>query len=308
LVAVQSERRAQPADRPAGKVIDKRVAALKRFAISITVFNIVGRLWLGFETSWAAVVVALVAAYAVELLLESIHAWSTGQPPRYRGGLRPLVIFLLPAHIGAMAISMLIYPGDALWPFCFAVVVAGTSKFLFQVPIKGRMRHFMNPSNLGIAATLLLFPWVGVGLPYQFTETTAGILDWIIPIAIFASGLLLNYKLTGKMPLVLSWIGFFALQAVLRGLSPEVSLLGALAPMTGLAFLLFTTYMITDPGTTPIRPRDQVFFGAAAAAVYAGFMLIHVAYGLFYCVVVVCAVRGGYHWWRHLRTRRTAAA
>jgi hypothetical protein len=109
------------------------------------------------------------------------------------------------------------------------------------------------------------------------------------------------------MPLVLGWIGFFALQAVLRGLSPSVSLTGALAPMTGLAFLLFTTYMITDPGTTPSRPRNQVIFAAACAAVYAAFMLVHVAYGIFYCVVLVCAVRGAYWWARVWRERRTAA-
>jgi hypothetical protein len=290
-------------EQPAVKVVDKRVAALKRFAISITIFNIVGRLWLGFETSWAALAVALATAYSTELLLEYVEARAAHRQPRFAGGLKPFVVFLLPSHIGATAISMLIYPGGALWPFCFAVAVATGSKFLFQAPVQGKMRHVFNPSNLGISGTLLVFPWVGVGLPYQFTETVSGPLDWVIPLAIFASGLMLNHKLTGKMPLVLSWTGFFALQAVLRGIDPSVSMVGALAPMTGLAFLLFTTYMITDPGTTPVRPRDQVLFGAACAAGYAGFMLVHVAYGIFYSVVIVSAVRGAYHWIAHWRTR-----
>lgn len=301
-VAVKTE--IPTVEQSAGKVIDKRVTALKRFAISITVFNIVGRLWLGFETSWAAMVVALATAYAMELILEFVDAKSKGRAPRFQGGIRQLAVFLLPAHIGAMAISMLLYPGGQLWPFCFAAAVATGSKYIFQAPIGGKMRHFFNPSNLGISATLFFFPWVGVGLPYQFTEMVSGILDWILPLGLFASGILLNSKLTGKMPLVLSWMGFFVVQAILRGLDPSVSILGALAPMTGLAFLLFTTYMITDPGTTPVRPRNQVIFGAASAAAYAGFMLLHIAYGIFYCVVVVCAVRGAYHWIVHWRTRR----
>lgn len=288
----------------AGKPKDKRVAALTRFAISITIFNIVGRLWLGFETSWAALVTCLVTAYSCELLLEYADAVSNRRRPRFTGGgLKGAVIFLLPAHIGATAISMLIYPSEDLWPFAFAAAVAVCSKYLIQAPIGGRMRHVLNPSNVGISAALLLFPWVGVGLPYQFTETTDGILAWVIPLGVFSSGLMLNWKLTGKMPLVLSWVGFFALQAVLRGLSPAISMRGALAPITGLAFLLFTTYMITDPSTSPTRPRNQVFFGAACAAGYAVFMLAHQVYGIFYSVVIVCAIRGAYHWFMYWRSR-----
>ncbi|GIF46428.1 hypothetical protein DFJ67_4915 [Asanoa ferruginea] len=308
MVAEEVLTRSAAPSAPAPKVIDKRVAALKRFAISITVFNIVGRLWLGFETSWASLCVALLTAYTAELFFEFVDAKASGRRPRYEGGLRSFVIFLLPGHIGAVAISMLLYPGGELWPFVFAVTVASAGKYLFQAPVNGKLRHVLNPSNLGISATLLVFPWVGVGLPYQFTETTSGIVDWIIPLALFASGIMLNSKLTGKMPLVLSWLGFFALQAVLRGLDPTVSLVGALAPMTGLAFLLFTTYMITDPGSTPVRPLNQVAFGAACAACYAGFMLLHIAYGIFYSVVVVCAIRGGYLWFRHWRGIRTQRA
>jgi hypothetical protein len=290
------------------KVKDTRVEALTRFAISITVFNVVGRLLLGFETSWAALTVTVATAYSTELLLEYVDARANGRRPRFAGGLKQLVIFLLPPHIGAFAISMLIYPGQDLWPFCFAAVVATGGKYLIQVPIAGKMRHVFNPSALGISATLLLFPWVGVGLPYQFTETVPGWLAWVIPLAVFASGLMLNWKLTGKMPLVLSWIGFFVVQALLRGLDPTISTRGALAPMTGLAFLLFTTYMITDPSTSPARPRNQVIFGAACAGGYAAFMLAHQVYGIFYSLVIVCAIRGAYHWLAYCQTRRRPAA
>lgn len=308
MVIVSLLNRTQKSTPSARKIKDPRIEALKRFAISITVFNIVGRLWLGFETSWAAATVCLVTAYSTELLLEYVDAKTHDRQPRFAGGPKPLATFLLPSHIGAMAISMLLYPGQALWPFAFAVAVATCSKYLIQAPVAGKMRHVLNPSNLGIAATLLLFRWVGIGLPYQFTETVNGLLGWIIPLAVFASGLMLNWKLTGKMPLVLSWIGFFALQAVLRGLAPGMSVLGELAPMTGLAFLLFTTYMITDPGTTPLRPRNQVIFSAACAAGYAAFMMANQVYGIFYSLVIVCAIRGAYHWFVYWRTQEQPAA
>jgi enediyne biosynthesis protein E5 len=303
MVTLSLLNRTQKSTPSAKKVKDPRVEALKRFAISITVFNIVGRLWLGFETSWAAATVCLVTAYSTDLLLEYVDAKTHGRKPRFAGGPKPMATFLLPSHIGAMAISMLLYPGDALWPFAFAVAVATCGKYLVQAPVNGKMRHVLNPSNLGVATTLLLFNWVGIGLPYQFTETTDGLLAWIIPLAVFASGLMLNWKLTGKMPLVLSWMGFFALQAIIRGLVPGMSVRGELAPITGLAFLLFTTYMITDPGTTPVRPRNQVVFGAASAAGYAGFMLANEVYGIFYSLVIVCAIRGAYHWVVYWRTR-----
>jgi len=35
--------------------------------------------------------------------------------------------------------------------------------------------------------------------------------------------------------------------------------------MTGVAFVLFTNYMITDPGTTPMAGRAQFMFGASVA-------------------------------------------
>lgn len=298
----------KPAVAKRAKAVDKRVAALRRFAISISVFTIVGHIWLGFETSWASVVVVLSVAYSTELALEYLEARLNRRSPRFAGGIGRLVTFLLPSHIGALAIAMLIYPGGELWPFAFAVCVATCAKYIVQAPVTGRMRHVFNPSNLGISATLFAFPWVGIGLPYQFTADVTTWLDWAIPIGVFASGLLLNWKLTGKLPLILSWMGFFALQACLRGLSPDVSMLGAFAPMTGLAFLLFTTYMITDPGTTPVRPRNQVIFGAACAAAYAFFMLTNIVYAIFYSLVVVCAVRGAYLWAVELMKRvRTPA-
>jgi hypothetical protein len=62
--------------------------------------------------------------------------------------------------------------------------------------------------------------------------------------------------------------------------------------MTGVAFVLYTNYMITDPGTTPSRPRNQVFFGLGVAASYGLLVELHIVFGMFFALVITCAVRG----------------
>ena len=275
---------------------DPRVAALRRFAISITVFTIVGHFALGFEQSWAQPAVALATAYVLELALEGLDAWCAGRRPRFRGGVGALVTFLLPAHISALSIGLLLYANDRVWPFVFAAAIAVGAKFVLRAPVAGKPRHFLNPSNLGIAVTLVLFPWVGIAPPYHFTEYTSGALDWIIPIAVLFSGLALNLQLTQKGPLIAGWLLGFAAQAVVRGAFTDIATVAALVPMTGAAFILFTNYMITDPGTVPVRPRNQFVFGVAAAAAYGVLVAAHVVFGLFFCLVAVCALRGALLW------------
>jgi len=274
--------------------VDKRIKALRRFAMSITALNIVGHLFLGFEQAYLTPVVAVLTAYALELGFESIEARLHGRAPRYVGTPRfgHFVDFLLPAHISGLACAMLLYGNDRLMPTIFAVTVAVTSKYVFRVKIGNSWRHVLNPSNFGIAAVLVLFPWVSIAPPYHFTEWTGGIVDWLIPLAILMLGTMLNVKLTGKWPLILGWVGGFVLQAVIRTTIFDTSLIGALLPMTGVAFVLYTNYMITDPGTTPFKPARQVAFGLSVAAVYGVLVSFHIVFGLFFALVIVCAVRG----------------
>jgi hypothetical protein len=62
--------------------------------------------------------------------------------------------------------------------------------------------------------------------------------------------------------------------------------------MTGLTFLLYTFYMVTDPATTPVGKRAQVAFGLSVATVYGLLMVTHVVFGLFFALTLVCTVRG----------------
>jgi hypothetical protein len=274
-------------------MMDLRRAGLRRFAIAISILNILGHTVFGFEQSWATPFVALAAAYSTEMLLELVEARVSHRSPRFLGG-GPVrfIDFLLSAHIGGLAVGMLLYANQRLWPVAFAAAAAIASKSLFRAPSGNGAIHFFNPSNFGISLTLLLFPSVGIAPPYHFTENLVGAGDWILPGVIICTGTLLNWRLTRRLPLIAAWLSCFVLQAVLRHWLFGARLESALLPMSGVAFILYTFYMVTDPATTPTGTRLQLVFGAAVAFTYGLLMVCHIVFGLFFALSIVCALRG----------------
>lgn len=332
-----------------------QLGGLRRFALAITVFNLLGHFWFGFEQSYAQPLASLAAAYVTQVVLDGLVAWSQHRRPAFARGFGALVNSLLSAHITALACSMLLYANDRIWVVCFASAVAIASKTLFRMPVgsaKGAWpllqfqlllflfllqtgeatsywipiaarwvpafrlavlaialvlivfvppglptRHYLNPSNFGIAVTLLLFPSVGIAAPYQFTENLGSIGDWVVPMVIICTGSFLNTWYTRRIPLALAWVGAFALQAIVSSLILWYStgycpMAARLSAMTGVAFILFTFYMITDPATTPERPGAQVAFGVSVALVYSLLLMWHIVFGLFVALVIVCVARG----------------
>ncbi|MEV0678655.1 enediyne biosynthesis protein [Actinosynnema sp. NPDC050436] len=275
----------------------KVITALRRFAISITVFNVLGYTVLGFEQPWLWPFIALATGYLVEIGLEAVSARQGGRPPRFAGnGFRGVVEFLYPAHITALAMNMLIYVNDNVWAMIFGVTVAVGAKWVLRAPVRGRLRHFMNPSNFGITVILLVFPWASIAPPYHFTEHVGTVVDWLIPVIIIVAGTMLNGMLTGRLWLITAWLVGFALQAVVRGVLLDVSIPAGLGMMTGVAFVLFTNYMVTDPGTSPSRPLSQIAFGGGVAAVYGVLTGMSIPYGIFFATAIVCLFRGGFLW------------
>jgi len=271
---------------------DLRLLGLRMFAFSITVFNIVGHTLLGFEQAWITPFIALAAAYGTEIACEVAYAISRGIAPRFLAGRGQCIDFLLPAHITGLAVGMLVYANDDPWPVAFGAALAIASKTLLRVPSGNSSRHFFNPSNFGISAVFLLFPSVGVSPPYHFSEGLSGFWDWGLPLIILAAGSMLNARATRRLPLIATWVAGFALQAVVRSFLFDTPVEAALAPMTGVAFILFSLYMISDPGTTPSGTRCQMVFGGSVAAVYGLLLSLHIVFGLFFALTIVCALRG----------------
>lgn len=298
------------AAKKAKRAADPRYLALRNFAISISAFNVFGYTLLGFEQPYIWPLFAVLAAYATEIIFELIHAWAFQHRVRFLGnGPRGMYEFLLPSHITALAVNMLLYANNQFWPVLFGVVLAVSQKHFLQAPIAGRMRHFMNPSNLGISAVLLVFgSWVSISPPYMFTEWASNYFRIFIPMVILVSGTVINAMLTRRVALIVGWMGTFFIQAFVRHWLWGVQLNTALTVMTGVAFVLFTNYMITDPGTTPSKPRAQFVFGSSVAVVYAILMQFNIVYTLFFATSIVCAGRGLGWWAAHLWRKREKAA
>ena len=293
---------------------DPRYLALRNFAISISVLNIFGYAWLGFEQPWLWPILSVLVGYTTEIVFETISAWVYRRQPKYRGnGFRGLYEALLPSHITALAVNMLLYANSQFWPVVFGIVVGVGAKHVLQAPINGRMRHYMNPSNFGITAVLLCFSeWCSIAPPYQFSENANTFFRVMIPLIIAVSGTVINAMLTRRVALIVGWMGGFFLQAVIRHWIWDVALFSAIGAMTGIAFVLFTNYMITDPGTTPSTARNQFMFGSSVAFVYAVMMQFNIVYTLFFATTVVCALRGLGWWGAHFvgkaKQRRALAA
>lgn len=269
-----------------------RLAGLRRFAIAITVFNILGHAWFGFEQAWIQPFVGVLTAYLCELWFELVDCYMQRRKPRFLGGWRNLIDFFLSAHITGLAVAMLLYSNSRLMPIAFASATAIASKALLRVAVQNGTRHFLNPSNFGISLALLLFPWVGIAPPYHFTENLHGWGSWILPGIIVLSGSFLNIKFVKRFCVMLGWAGGFLAQALFRHYIFGTPLLAALLPMTGVAFVLFSFYMVTDPATTPCQGRGQFLFGGLTGLTYGVLVCLHIVFGFFFALTLVSLTRG----------------
>jgi hypothetical protein len=289
----------------------KRSAMLRYFALwyfttLLTAWNILGHTFLGFEQAHILPLVGLATAISLQFLLEWIDARASSRKPRFAGSWADLINFLPPAIIPGLAVPMLLYPNEKLAPVMFGVGLAICSKVIFRAPVGGgKTQHIFNPSNLGIVATLLLFPWVGLAPPYHFTENLTGMWHWALPGFVLATGIIVHALFTGRLTLVLTWLAAFVVQGQLRSWYFGMSWIVPLTPMTSAAFMVFTLYMIPDPATTPISRPRQALFAIAIAAVYACLFMEHVVFGLFIALAIVCGLRGvSLYAWQAIRAYR----
>ncbi len=284
--------RATSKEAPKGKPRNPRMGNRMAAALA-TVLTVVGHTLLGFEQAAIHVVVALLTGYGCALLFEYIDARANQRDAGFEGGgITKAIDWLVSPHMTSITTSFLIYTNERLAVLAFAVALAIGSKYVFRVKnAQGRYVHFFNPSNFGIAVTLFLFPWVSV-IPYAFLSHVSGWIDWLVPALILMLGTRLNLLFTKRIPLILAWLVGFVLQAFLRSVFSTTPFLAGIVPMTGVAFVLFSFYMITDPQTTPSSLRGQIIFGLAVAFAYSLLMVEHVIFTLFYAVFAVTGLRG----------------
>ncbi|MCG8368795.1 MAG: RnfABCDGE type electron transport complex subunit D [Pseudanabaenales cyanobacterium] len=154
--------------------------------------------------------------------------------------------------ITALALSLLLRT-DHYTTMMVASGLAIASKFVLQTNDK----HFFNPANFGIVATLLLTQdaWVSPG---QWGEDV-----WYVFIFVGAGGLVL--KRVGRWDTTVAFLGSYAFLEALRNLWLGWTWdVWAHRLMSG-SLLLFALFMITDPRSIPNARLGRLVWAGAIA-------------------------------------------
>lgn len=225
---------------------------------SQSLFLAYGISFLNFNLSLLDIAASVIAAVTAELLL-----WC--YVSKRFGGLT------LPKSAVAAALGICLF-FRASHPLLFAAcaVVAIASKYI----LRWNGRHIFNPSNIAILICAF-------GLPYFTTvELTQWGNDPYLYSIVAAVTLFVSYR-AGAL---LTTLSFFA--AYITILIPSVAYfphifaahhLGLIGP----SLLLFASYMITDPRTSPQTSLGRIIHGASVAALYFALEAFGVPYSIF---------------------------
>jgi Na+-translocating ferredoxin:NAD+ oxidoreductase RnfD subunit len=160
---------------------------------------------------------------------------------------------VLTALIVAMVVSV-----QMPWYVATVSSVAGVAA---KYVIRTRGANVFNPAALGIVA---LFP------VFHAAQNWWGALPEVHPaaqIALLGGGLFIAQRVN-KLPLVVSFLGFYFVLFTAAAFARDPSWVAEIYRTPDLqAVLYFAFFILTDPPTSPITPRDQIVFAALVAIV-----------------------------------------
>jgi Na+-translocating ferredoxin:NAD+ oxidoreductase RnfD subunit len=194
------------------------------------------------------------------------------------------------ALLTGLLVAMVLSPQE---PWHIAAVTAGVavlSKYLIRV----RTANVFNPAALALIATFYVYDtgqsWWGA-LPE---------LPLVAVAALLVTGIYISDRVN-KMPAVLAFLGVHYLLITITAFVADPGHVAELYREPDLhAALFFAFFMVTDPPTSPPRPRDQLTFGAITAVVsYVVFELVGAAYFLLAGLLAANAWEA----WRRQRVR-----
>jgi Na+-transporting NADH:ubiquinone oxidoreductase subunit NqrB len=157
------------------------------------------------------------------------------------------------ALITSLGLSILVQAQELYLYFIIAfIAIAG--KFIFR--FKGK--HFINPANFGIIATILLTDQVWIS-PGQWGNMA------FLFFMIGCLGFVVTYKVNRIDLSLLFLVGFFVLEYAYQIIYLQWPLDHLLQSFSNGGFLLFTFFMITDPVSTPAHKTMRKFWAVAIA-------------------------------------------
>ena len=223
---------------------------------------------------------AAAAAVAVDLLFK---------------GLRSRLELPDSALLTGVIVAMILSPAVPLGVPILAAAVAVTSKHV----LRGKYGHFLNPAAFGLLAIGALLSteqswWGGLG------DLPAVLIVGVVLAGWFIAGRI------NKLPTVLTFLGTYVGLLTLAELFGNATAFADAfrEPMTGAA-VFFAGFMLTDPPTSPARPRHQVWFAAVAAAVSVACLAVNIG-GVYYLLIGLLAANAFEGARRMLALRRKA--
>ncbi len=248
----------------------------------LLVYLLLGVLVLGFSRNWQQIVMIIGITGLLDML--------------FGGLIHRKVRFPLSAVITALSIAILLnfsYDYRLLW---LPALLAIASKYVFTL----KQKHVFNPSLFAICLSLWVSnDMISLSPAYQWFGNAE--LAWTMSFFIITGSVLLFFTKINRHWLVLSFLGFYALQTALRAyilrdhIPSETLFIGM---FTSPAFYLFTFYMITDPATSPGGKRPQILTGFLLAMLDLYFHTKFSLYTFFYAAFTLSAGRYVYG---HLR-------
>ncbi len=241
--------------------------------IAQTLYLFIGLIFLEFNTEWVDPITAVAAAVITEL------AFTNRRALIYRD--TPFKIFFPKSAIAAgLGIGIFLRAINP-WYFALAGFIAIASKYLIR--LSGR--HIFNPSNIAIVSLVLLF----------LTETTIEFTQWgrdpLVYAIIATISLLIAYR-AGVITTVIAFLtSYVALLVLMVAYMPNVFSLHHYG-LIGPSFILFASFMITDPKTSPSGFFPRIMHGVSVALVYFFLEASGVRYGLFLAAFSVAILNG----------------
>jgi enediyne biosynthesis protein E4 len=242
------------------------------FAAILTAYAVLGCTVLRFNRGPAEILLTVAAGCLLDM---GLH---------YALRARTLLV-PLSAYISALSLALLLNYAHDSWLLLFPVYLTIGSKYLLTY----EGGHVFNPSMLGVTLSLLLTgDLISAAPAYQWGGSLA------MSAFIVTAALALFVFRIGRTPLIVAFLGFYAVQIALRAyvmrwyLPAEALVLGTL---TSAPFFLFVFFMITDPRTSPSGRRAQVLAALALVLLDLGFHVVQSVYTFFYAAFALALGR-----------------
>ncbi|MCM3129661.1 RnfABCDGE type electron transport complex subunit D [Paenibacillus provencensis] len=229
--------------------------------VFLSLFAILGQVYLGFFQRWEAVFISISCTMLTELFLSR---WRTGTWS-----------FPLSGLITGIGVSLLL-SSNVLWIYAVTAVMSISLKYVLR--FKGG--HIFNPNNASMVLVLVLLPQYAVSTPKQWTNGIE------IMLLILILGILVCY-VANRLDSVLTFIGSFTIFAFLRHLLYGAPLFAALGPLMGAGLQLFAFFMMTDPKSTPTTRKARILFAFLVALMDAVYRIQRIPNPQFYALFTI---------------------